>query len=71
MGETQQAEDKLKYQIEQLNKQVSELSVKNERQYNEIYSLKDENVRLKKENDRLFCILENISKAMVVGGSAK
>lgn len=71
MGETQVAEDKLKYQIEQLNKQVSELSVKNEKQYNEIYSLKDENTRLKKENDRLFCILENISKAMAVGGGTK
>nr|WP_314462733.1 hypothetical protein [uncultured Clostridium sp.] len=71
MEEKQTAEDKLKYQIEQLNKQVSELSVKNERQYNEIYSLKDESVRLKKENDRLFCILENISKAMAVGGGTK
>lgn len=70
MSENQTEENaKLKYQIEQLNRQISELSVKNERQYNELCLVKREADTLQREKDKLFVIIENLSRAL--GGAGK
>lgn len=53
--------EKLKYEISELQKKISDLSVKNEQLRNEKYTVDSLCRELKNENEKLLNIVENLS----------
>ncbi len=68
---TEKTVEELRAEIEKLQKQVSELSDKNDKLRNENYSLDNAVRDLEKEKDKLLAIIDNLSKGFATLGGRK